>query len=229
MIFKSALGTDFSGSLGGLTASRNRGGMYLRARVVPINPNTPQQAVVRAFVATLTSGWNDTLTPAQRDSWDSYAEAVQLPNSLGDPRNVSGIAMYIRSNVPRLQAALPRVDTAPFAQNLGTFTAPTFDNALAATDVFDVTFDNSDPWANEDDSAMLILASRPKNATVNFFKGPYRFAGLIAGDAITPPTSPATLTNPFNFEVGQRIFVQARVSRADGRLALPFRGFALGA
>lgn len=224
MKFKSALLTDASGSIGGITASRNRGGLYLRARVVPVNPNTPFQQAIRGFVASLTSGWNDTLTIGQRAGWDTYANQVPLPDPLGDPRNVGGLAMYVRSNVPRLQAALPRVDDAPIVFDLGTFTNPTFGTFAAATNDFAVTFDNTDAWANEDDSAMLVLGSRPQNASINFFKGPYRFADLIAGDATTAPTSPATIVNPFAFEAAQQIFVQIRITRADGRLSLPFRG-----
>lgn len=229
MKIKSALFTEASGSLGGLTASRNRGGQYLRARAIPVNPNTPQQQAIRGFVANLTSLWNSTLSAAQRTSWDEYALNVPLPDPLGEPRNVGGLAMYVRSNVPRLQAALPRVDTGPEVFNLGPFTNPVFATFAAATQDFQVTFDNTDAWANEDDSAMLVLGSRPQNDAINFFKGPYRFAGSIDGDAATPPTSPATIVNPFVFGVGQRVFVQARVSRADGRLTLPFRGNGLGA
>ncbi len=229
MKWKGALATELSGSLGGITASRNAGGPYFRARVTPVNPGSVFQAAVRGFVASLTSGWNSLLTPGQRDGWNTYALNVQIPDAFGDPRNVSGIAMYVRSNVPRLQAGLPRVDDGPAVFNLGPFTNPGFETFVAAANTFDVTFTDTDAWANEDNAAMIILASRPQNPSVNFFKGPYRFAGLVAGASVLAPTSPETISAPFNIEVGQRIFVQARVSRADGRLALPFRGFGLGA
>lgn len=224
MKFKSALITDASGSIGGLTASRNRGGPYLRARVVPVNPNTPFQQAIRGFVAGLTSRWGNILTPAEREAWDVYALNVPLPDTLGDPRNVGGMAMFIRSNVPRLQAALPRTDAAPVVFDLGSFTNPSFGTFAGASDDFAVTFDDTDLWANEDDSAMLIYSSRPQNPSINFFKGPYRFAGMIDGDGVTAPTSPATIAASFVFAAGQKIFVQIRITRADGRLTLPFRG-----
>ncbi|KKM06452.1 hypothetical protein LCGC14_1743870, partial [marine sediment metagenome] len=47
MLFKSGLITQGSGSIGGLTASHNRGGMYFRARTIPTNPATSFQTVVR--------------------------------------------------------------------------------------------------------------------------------------------------------------------------------------
>lgn len=223
MKFKSELVTQASGSIGGVTASRNRGGMYLRARSVPTNPGTSFQTVLRAYMATLTSLWNNTLTPTQRSLWDAYAEAVPLPDSLGEPRNVGGIGMYVRSNVPRLQASLDRVDDAPTTFNLGDFSAPSFGTISAAGGTAAVAFTEEDVWVDETGSAMLIAISRPQNPGINYFKGPYRYAGLIAGDDSTPPTTPASITLPFTVAEGQKVFGQIRVSRADGRLTQPFR------
>jgi hypothetical protein len=221
--FKSSLITQASGSVGGATFSHNRGGMYVRSRATPTNPGSAFQQVIRGFVAALTSAWNDTLTPAQRAAWDTYAENVPMTDSLGEPRNIGGLGHYVRSNVPRLQAALPRVDDGPTVYNLGEFTNPAFGTISAGGGTAGVTFDNADDWANEDDAAMLVLLSRGQNPGVNYFKGPYRFADLIAGDSVTPPTSPDSITAPFALAEGQKLFGQVRVSRADGRLSLPFR------
>jgi len=223
MKFKSQVYTQASGSVGGLCYSHNRGGMYTRSRAIPTNPGSPQQVAIRGFVATLTSLWNNVLTPTQRTAWDTYAEAVPLLNALGEPINVGGLAMYVRSNVPRLQAALDRVDDGPSVFNLGEFTNPTWANVDATGGDGELGYDNSDEWADETGSAMLILVSRGQNPAVNYFKGPYRFAGLVAGLTGTPPTSPETITLPFAVIAGQSVFAQVRVTRADGRLSLPFR------
>lgn len=229
MKFRPLLGTDLSGSVGGIVASHNRGGAYFRNRAIPVNPNTPFQQAVRGFMATLTSLWNNTLTPAERTAWNTYALNVLIPDSLGEPRNIGGLGQYIRSNVPRLQNGLPRVDTAPIIFNLGESTNPSFDTFLAATDVFNVNFTVADAWVSEDDAAMLISSSRSQNATINFFKGPYRAVAAILGDVGAPPASPVVTLAAFSIEIGNRTFIQTRVSRADGRLSLPFRGFGLGA
>ncbi len=228
MKFKSQVYSQVSGSIGGITYSHNRGGMYTRTRAVPVDPGSSYQVAIRGFVANLTSRWNNVLTAAQRTAWDTYAHNVTLLNPLGEPINIGGLAHYIRSNVPRLQAGLPRVDAGPVVYNLGDFTNPTFATFAAATGSFQVTFNNGDDWANEDDAAMLLLGSRDYNASINYFKGPYRYADKIDGDSVTPPTSPATITNSFVVVAGNRTFVQARVSRADGRLSLPFRGSGIG-
>ncbi len=215
-----------SGSLGGVTFSRNRGGAYIRDRVVPTNPNTPQQQAVRGFVSQLTSLWLTTLSATQRAAWDLYALNVPLPNPLGEDRNVGGIGMYVRSNVPRLQTGLPRVDDAPTIFNLGAFTAPTI-TTLVAPDVLTLAFTDTDDWVGEDDAALLTFGSRGQNDSINFFKGPYRTFPGVLGDATTPPTSPEVLTWPFTVAVDQRGFLRASVTRADGRLSSDLRIFQL--
>lgn len=223
MLIKSAVIASGSGSIAGMTLSRNAGGMYLRARAIPTNPASALQQAVRAAMASLAVLWQDTLTAAQRTAWATYAENVPLVNSLGDPINVSGLNMYIRSNVPRIQAGLARVDDGPTTFNLGEYTAPTFAIDTASDEV-DVTFENTDAWANEDDSSMLVYGSAPKDPTINFFKGPYTLLDTIDGDSVTAPTSPAAIALAQAIVAGQRNFFRIVVSRADGRLSADFRG-----
>ncbi|KKM22729.1 hypothetical protein LCGC14_1622330 [marine sediment metagenome] len=224
MKFKSILLSQASGSLAGTTFSHNRGGMYTRARATPVNPNTIQQQLIRSSVAQLTSLWVDTLTQIQRDSWDLYALNVPLIDRLGEPRNVGGIAMYVRSNVPRLQALLPRVDDGPTIFDLSPY-AP-HEITLASEGPQAITIDEvllpipPDAFLSEDGAAYLVFTSRPQNPSINYFKGPFRFESAILGDAITPPAFPVIVTTVFPFVAGQKIFVRANVTRADGRLAV---------
>ena len=113
MLFTSPVIAEGSGSIAGLTASRNRGGNYLRARAVPVNPSTPAQIGVRTQLAVLASRWSSVLTQVARDTWDLYALNVLLPGPLGNPRNVGGLGMYIRTNIPASLAGEPVIDTAP--------------------------------------------------------------------------------------------------------------------
>lgn len=216
-LFQSGIVTAGSGSLGGLTFSHNRGGMYMRARVVPTNPSTGPQNVARAAMASLSNRWANTLTQVQRDAWDVYAENTPLPGPLGDPRNVGGLGMYIRTNVPRIVVAFAIIDDAPLIFDVGSFSPLTAPTATDAGDFLGFAFDNTDAWANEDGAAMLIWGSRPQNLSIKYFTGPYQFAGFILGNQAAPPASPASIANPFPFAVGQRVFWRATVSRLDGR------------
>lgn len=216
MLILSNLLSKSSGSLNGLVGSHNKGGMYLRQRSTPTNPATSFQQAVRNSVRDLTSRWNSTLTQAQRTSWYTYAANVALINRLGEAKNIPGLSMYTRCNVPRLQAGRTRIDDAPTNFSLGTFTDPTF-AVVAATGIVTITFTNTDSWASTG-GALLVWASRPQQPTIVFFKGPFRFLNSINGAAV-PPTSPATATSPFTIGVGNRLFFRVRATQPDGRLS----------
>ncbi len=229
MLFKSALATELSGSLGGIVASHNRGGGYFRARTIPVNPATPQQEAVRGFMAFLTDAWSNVLTQVQREAWDTYAENVEITGPLGDPRNIGGLAHYVRSNVVRMQSPLPRVDDAPTKFGIGGYSPPTFASPSEATQDVLCTFGALDNWVNETQAAMIVYTSRPQNPSINFFKGPYRLADRILGSQPAPPPSPATLVLAFPFIEGQKIFFRVNVTRANGRLSTELRFSAVAA
>ena len=218
MLFTSPVLAEASGRIAGLIFSHNAGGQYIRSASTVTNPNTPAQQIVRVLLSQLTSLWVDTLTQVQRNAWETYADNVFVQNRLGKSINVSGLNMYVRTNVPLIQAGFARQDAAPTIFSLGDFTVPTGQGFEAAQQL-SILFTDTDDWVNEDDAGMLVYISRPQNPSINFFKGPYRFADSIDGDAITPPVSPTTIVLPFPVVAGQRLFFRVQVVRADGRLS----------
>ena len=120
-----------------------------------------------------------------------------------------------------VQAGLSVVDAGPTVYTLPNFSAPTMVADESAQEV-DLSYTNTDSWAGEVGGAMLLSLGRPQNPSINYFKGPYRYADKVAG-AATPPTSPETITPPFPITEGQKVFGFVRVCRADGRLSEPFR------
>lgn len=224
MKFYSQVYSSVSGSVGGLTYAHNQGGMYARARAIPTNPNSTQQQSLRNAMGNLTTAWNQTLTSAQRLAWSVFATNVPLLDKLGQSRTISALAWYVKANSIRLQSGLSRIDTAPVVWELGTLTLPVLTLTPSAATA-SLAFNNSDAWANEVGGAMLVYASRPQNPSINFFNGPYRYAGRING-AATPPTSPATITLPFvTGPAGTQLFMKVVAVRADGRPSSPFRLF----
>ncbi len=217
MLFKSALLTQASGSVGGITFSRNRGGMYIRSRAIPTDPSTLFQQEVRTAMINAVSRWSSSLTDDERDDWGVYASLVTLQGPLGDPITVSGFNMFVRTNVARLQSGLPFAFDAPTQFNLGDAGVVSF-AASATLNIVTVTFDNTQEWAIIDDGALLLFVSRPQNPTINFFKGPFRAMAPVLGDTATPPTSPAGPTSPFNMTAGQRVWLKVSATDPDGRL-----------
>lgn len=208
-----------SGSKGSTVASHNRFGYYLRNRVVPVNPNTALQVAVRAAFGQLSTRWSTVLTAAQREAWGLYGDNVPVINSQGTPVNLTGAMQYVRCNTPRVQAGLAIVDAAPVVFNLGDFTAPVPSTFTAGSQEFELAYTEGDDWVSETGAAMLVYSGRPQGAGRSFFKGPFRFADLIEGDATTPPTSPATISTPFTISASQLVWTRVIVTRADGRLS----------
>jgi len=221
MRYKSTLVAVGSGSIGGTTFSHNAGGAYIRNRTTPTDPSTNAQQSIRGIVASLVNLWVDTLTAIQRAAWDTYAGNVPLNDVFGDPRFRTGLNHYVRSNVPRMQVGKGRIDAAPTVFDLGEYTNPGL-TITSATNKFNITFGDTDDWVSEDDSCMLLWGSQPKNPSINFFKGPWKAMNPISGNSITPETSPYEVGVPYPYVTGQKGFMRARVSRADGRLSPPF-------
>lgn len=222
MKFNSLVYGAVSGSIGGITYAHNQGGMYARARAVPTNPNTAQQQVMRNAIGALTTAWLSTVTALQRTGWATFAANVPVLDTLGQARTISALSWYIKANSLRLQVGLTRIDAPPTIFELATMTLPVPTIVAAGTTV-SVAYTNTDGWAGEVGGSLLVYASRPQNATKNFFAGPYRFAGRVNG-AVSPPTSPAVITLPFSIgPAGSKMMFKFVAVRADGRPSATFR------
>lgn len=213
---------EISGSIAGNTFARNRSGFYVRHRTKPVNPNTGLQVLVRACVTFLTDRWSQTLTAAQRAAWDLYASNVAMKNRLGETIHLTGFNHFIRSNSNLKRRARTLVDAGPVVFELPA-ADPTFAiTASEATQAFSVTFDNTMAWADENDAYMFIFGGKPQNAQRNFFGGPWRHAGYIAGVNGAPPVSPSNPGSVYGIAEGQRIWAYGRIIRVDGRTSEPF-------
>lgn len=221
MIFKSLVFSQASGSTGGLVYSRNQGGMYVRARAKPTNPNSEAQSAVRDAMRTAVFAWSNVLTATQRENWNTYAFNTPTWNRLGEATSKTGQQMYIRGQIPALQAGLTLSGDAPTAFDLGDFTPLVPPVVSAAGQDVDIAFTNGDEWANELQGALLVYMSRPQNPTRNYGKGPYQLLTAVLGSSLTPPTSPDTAAVLFPVALGQKIFFKINALRADGRFTMP--------
>ncbi len=214
---------QMSGSIAGNTFARNRYGNYVRARTKPINPNTARQILIRAALAFLTTRWSQTLTAVQRTAWNLYAANVVMTNKLGESMNLSGFNHYIRSNTLLKRFGAVPVDDGPVIFEIPA-ADPTFSvTASEATQQLTFVYDDTLAWNNEDEGFLSLFQGQPQNAQRNFFGGPWRFAGAVAGATGVPAPSPRLLDVEFAIAEGQRQWVYARISRADGRMSAPFR------
>lgn len=238
-----SLAGAYSGSVGGLTASHNKGGAYFRRRSVPTDPASADQVVVRGLLGNLAQEWNDTLTQSQRSGWDTYAANVSWVDSLGQSIQLSGINHYIRSNVPRLQSesvigtltpVTDRVDAPPTLFELGLSPAVNLQEITHATGPPE-TISLAVSWSNDASyvgtDAVLLFVSPPQNPGIQFFKGPYYLIGKEGGDNVTVGGNLFHSTTPTRYQTrfgpvvtGQAIFWALRASMTDGRLSSMVRG-----
>lgn len=226
MKFLSNVIASGSGSFGGTCVSRNRYGMYMRSRVVPVDPASALQSEVRSVFAQLVDAWVNELSAAERSAWETYAANVPLLGSLGNQQFVTGQNHYVRVNTCAIQAGLARVDAAPTVFDLGSLTAPTYtpDASLISTSV---AFTATDAWNVTDGGALLAYQGQPQNPGRTFYKGPFRFIGSILGDTALPPSTPQTFSSPYSLAAGQRVFYYVRAIQPDGRLSSKVYGQAL--
>ncbi len=211
-----------SGSQGGITASHNRFGPYLRSRTVPVNPNSSRQQAARTNFSAAAEFWSNTLTQLQRDAWNQYAAAIAWVGSLGQTVYLTGFNMFIRSMTATLASGLPDVADGPTILTLPE-SDPTFSVSISeATQLITVTFDEALAWVDEDDAGFAVSMGSPKGAGRQFLGGPFRLGSTLLGDGTTPLTTPQTMTAPFLVAENQKVDVFARIIRADGRVSAPF-------
>ena len=221
MLFKSLVFSQASGSTGGLVYSRNQGGMYVRARAKPTNPNSEAQGAVRDAMRDAVYAWSNTLTDTQREGWNTYAFNTPTWNRLGEATTKTGQQMFIRGAIPRIQAGIGVPTIASSSFDLGDISPPTAIEATDPGDSITFEFDSLDDWVTSPGSALLVYQSRPQNATRTYGKGPYQLATMIEGASVTPPESPATFSSLFPLTTGQRVFLKFNVSMFDGRFTTP--------
>ncbi len=83
-----------------------------RRLVVPTNPNTTDQAAVRAILSSLSKQYGS-LTRAEADAWDTVGRSITQKDVYGRSYTLSGGQAYQRINMHRLLAGQAAITTAP--------------------------------------------------------------------------------------------------------------------
>jgi len=218
--------TEMRGSIAGNTYARNRFGAYSRARTKPVNPMSPRQTAARIAIMFLAEQWREApMTDAKRTAWETYANAVNWQNMLGETVHLTGYNHFIRGNCSRLQCGETFVDDGPAELGL-----PAGDPLFQVTDLSaalqsgKVTFDDGFDWCSEDDAHLIVDMGLPQNASRNFFGGPWRYwfdgDGAVGVPAVSPFGPIANL--PWPAIEGQKVWFRATILRADARTTTKF-------
>lgn len=129
MKYKGLLVTDLSGTAGGIVASHNKAGGYLRAYVTPTNPNTAIQAEGRARFGSASAAWHG-LTDAQKADWNMFALTNFKPQRgvvLGVTYAGFNAFVALRNTAMNAQSRLDSgasISTPAVTATYGTYSAP---------------------------------------------------------------------------------------------------------
>lgn len=116
-----------TGSISGITYSRNRYGPYSRARTKPVNPQSSKQQSQRQDFSALSLSWKS-LNSLGQQNWETFAITHPSLNKLGEVIVLAPNAQYIKTNLTRKSAGLSVSNTVP---STTTFVSNTL--ALVAT------------------------------------------------------------------------------------------------
>jgi len=224
---KSAIMTSGAGSIGGVTLSHNRGGMYLKARSNKVNRSTATQVASRSRLAQLAVEWQN-LTDPQRAGWNQYATNVPVNDNDGDPLFLTGQQHFIRTNgvIPATHFDAVFKQNAPKIFNLGDTGQIEITAASGVTSnvVFRV---NSDvPWLADPNLWIATQLSLPTNQGARTRSSRFRLCNFRNASTIGLGTwiaNPSNATPPFRISTGQRVHAIVRILQNDGRLSSPIR------
>lgn len=189
-----------SGSIAGITSSRNRFGQYRRTRATPVNPNSTYQGSVRARLSENSAAWR-ALTAVQRAAWDDLGKLMTRTDSLGQVYTLTGFQAYVSVNNNNLAAgnavvATPPALVTPTAIETATvtLTAATFSIAYTPT-----------PLAAA--QRLFTYASGQRSAG-RLFEGDLRLVAVSAAAGASPANVFTAWQTRYGTPiVGQRVFI----------------------
>lgn len=183
------------GRIGGNVYSHNRGGDYVRLGTAPVNPNSGRQQQSRTILGDLAQAWETVLTPAERATWNTYAQNHPVENSLGQEIFLTGLNWYVKINARLIDASDTPLASAPVGGGPGGLTTFTVDQSALTT--LDVTYTVVLGAAERMQLWMTLPGSA--GASPNFKQA--RLVGYSAQAA----ASPIAFTTPHQVQSGDAI------------------------
>jgi hypothetical protein len=216
-----AIIVDGRNKLNGHVMSKNRYGSYMRTKVTPVNPQTSYQMAKRQQLGNTSSSWRG-LTQDERNSWINAAPNFPTTDIFGNPKILSGQALFVGLNGNLLDQGLPIINTAPTPVAIPTISSDGF-SATESTGIMLSTFTTT---ATSPDFALKVYATPNITPGRQFIKNRLRFLGTF-DPSINPITFGGQWANRFGSLVaGQKVFIQVNlVSAITGQMGVPVQNF----
>jgi hypothetical protein len=137
-----------SGKLGGIVASHNRGGAYIRHHSIPTQPRTAAQKLVRNQLQAFSAAFKS-LTASQIAGWNALGATVSLKSKLGTTYHPTGQQLFVSCNKHLanvgITTQLSNAPTIPSIPGMTTFTGSPTGNGATVSDFGLATTPNLDP------------------------------------------------------------------------------------
>jgi hypothetical protein len=209
-----------SGALGSAVASHNKGGQYLRARVVPSGAvPTTFQGVIRNAIRSVTNLWQS-LSDGKRATWNVYAANVFTIDALGQSIQLSGFNWFTGYNVLASQIGLPVLVDGPTTFDRGgvDLSGVTFE-AIGTSGTLSFPTSPSLLGLSAGDAIPVYVGRDYSPGRAKYF-GSFQLTEIIGGDA-TQSDFPMTL--PFAHDSNNKMDCNVLIVRGDGRYTTPSR------
>lgn len=197
------LAAQISGRIGDVIFYTGRFGPGIKLLVVPFQPNTDPQSIIKATTAVLSKRWSNVLTPTDQDNWIAFALAHARPDRFGHLISLTGLQEYMSVNQALAAIGIPSTDTAPLTNAVSdpgtvsiSFTPPSGPLTIATTNPCGAT-DAAAIFATAPQSAGRRAIS-PKLRQLTYFPvgqiGPYDItADYLTKYAAFPPGRAAAI------------------------------------
>lgn len=191
---------EMSGKAGGdfgIVMSRWRGLQVARRLVVPTNPSTTQQDLIRGYLSSAAVAFQSVTGP-EKTAWNTFAQLI-ANRIMGQMVVRPAISVYCLINVIRQIAGQAITDTAPTTKPDFAVTGITAFEHDVANNEMEVTFTHNAP-ATADRFVMVKYTGALPSGVVVPKKSDFRLAeGVSTGSIVALAASPQTIqfTSPW--------------------------------
>jgi hypothetical protein len=228
-ILFTAIVADMRNKLNGTVFSRNRYGSYTRTKSTPTNPQSIAQQGVRSVFGNLSQAWRN-LTENQRQAWIAAASNFPIIDIFGNPRTLSGNALFQALNQNLILAGESMLVNPPLPQEMPTTEFVSAEVSVLGNNVsmtVSVTLGSS----SIEEFPIVVRATQPLSPGVSYFTNMLRTVGYdVANEGGPNPVGVGTLyAARFGVpEVGQKIGIEAYLVHPDtGQTTVPVRFLAI--
>lgn len=203
--------TDGRGKLGGHVYSKNKSGAYVRTNVIPSNPDTLAQRLVRQAFGRISQQWS-ALPAVNKQLWLDATKDWKNTDQFGDQKALTAKALYQGLNTQAEQAGftgeiekpMPKMDLELIALESA---------VINITDSSIVIVPNLTATA---DIRYQVFSTGPVGAGVISYKGKERL--IRAGDTTSSSGNFTNYVTRFGLpEVGENIFIGVRSVGSNGQ------------